>query len=395
MMNKAQWNEFLIYFKNRPIPFLIIEAVGRLGKVVKFPGIGYFINDPDIGKYILRDPEHFDSHNIGSVGYLISQVLGDFALINMDGIKHKEWKDRLRGLFTPKYIDEVFDASVKDYLADIKSSLQQGETVDLSKVSKVLASRMACGMVGANLKNDEDSLRLFEISSKFTSYAGLGKKKLNQQEIDEATVLAEAIGEYAKRSYNSEQRDNSVTQRLRDLDFSFEEVKGILTVILVAGTELITFAIPRIIALLIDSKQISDLKNNPELTQQTIDEGLRFITPSSVMLRAVSKDTVVHGYDFKAPNRALVINYNMLKSSTYFEHPRKFDITRKIDPRVKHSWFGGGPHFCLGFALAHKEIQSVLDIFREIEGHPIIIKRTFVKNKVFPGYKSLLIKIDR
>ncbi|MEM1312658.1 MAG: cytochrome P450 [Patescibacteria group bacterium] len=392
-MNKAQWNEFLIYFKNRPIPFLIIELVGRLGKVVKLPGIGYFINDPDIGKQVLNNPECFNSHDIGSVGCLITQVLGDFALINMDSIKHKEWKTKLRELFTPKFIQEVFDLSASSYLQEIKSYLHNGDVVDLAKVSKILASRMACGMIGANLENDQDSINLFEIVGKFTSYAGLGKKKLSDQEVDEAKLLAEQIAKYAKSSFNKKQRDGSVTQRLKDLGFTFEEVKGLLTVILVGGTELVSFAIPRIMALLVDSNQLSLLRKQPELITQTMDEGLRFVTPSSVVLRSVSKNAEIEGYKFESPNRALIVNYNMLKSKKYFDQPRKFDITRKIVPQVKHSWFGGGPHFCLGFALAHKEIRSVLEMFIELESDFKILKRTFEKNKVFPGYKSLQIQL--
>jgi hypothetical protein len=49
------------------------------------PPIGTFINDAEIAREVLTDTAHFDSHSPGSLGVLLTQALGSYALLNMDG----------------------------------------------------------------------------------------------------------------------------------------------------------------------------------------------------------------------------------------------------------------------------------------------------------------------
>jgi hypothetical protein len=97
-MDKAQWNELLVYALNRPLAFAVLKLAGHLGAIVRFPGVGHIVNDAAIARRVLTDSERFDSHSPGSLGVLVTQVLGPCALLNMDGPAHGELKRRLTGI---------------------------------------------------------------------------------------------------------------------------------------------------------------------------------------------------------------------------------------------------------------------------------------------------------
>ena len=88
-MDKAQWYEWLVYVLNRPVAYGLLEAARHLGDVVHIPRIGYVISEAEIAREVLTDEVHFNSHSPGSLGVLITQVLGPYALHNMDGPAHK------------------------------------------------------------------------------------------------------------------------------------------------------------------------------------------------------------------------------------------------------------------------------------------------------------------
>src|SRR5205085_1678765 len=112
----------------------------------------------------------------------------------------------------------------------------------------------------------------------------------------------------------SDYRENSVLARFRELGLTSAEARGVAAAILIAGTETVTNAVPRTVALLVDSGQQSALRAEPELVQSAIDEALRMVVPTPVMLRSVVTDVVVEAVSFEAGQRVVLLTYNLLKS---------------------------------------------------------------------------------
>jgi hypothetical protein len=165
-MNTARWHEFLVYCLNRPLAYAILELSRRLGDVVRIPRIGYIVNDAEVAREVLTDGAHFDSHSPGSLGVLITQVLGPCALLNMDGPEHKDLKRRLMEVFSP----------------------------------------------------------MFDLATEFTALAGLGKRRLGPRELMKAREIVARLAAHIRASYEDvEHRDRSLTQQMRARDFSFDE----------------------------------------------------------------------------------------------------------------------------------------------------------------------------
>ncbi|MGH7960218.1 MAG: cytochrome P450 [Candidatus Binatia bacterium] len=396
-VRKANWHEFLVYLLNRPLAYAILEVSRRLGEVVHIPRIGYVISDAEVARAVLTDSEHFDSHSAGSLGVLVTQALGPYALLNMDGADHKDLKRRLLEVFSTRYINKLMDSATADLTHALQKDLSAGRAVDLVTFMKHFASRMACELIGVNVaRENEQALYadMFTLATDFTALAGLGKRRLMARDLQRAQRIVEQLSTHIRGSYENDQvRDNSLTQQMRARGFTFDEVKGVVIIVMIGATELITYGMPRVFALLVDSGQIDALRARPALLDQAIDAGFRFVTPSNVILRAVAADCEILGYRFRQGERALIVFHNIMRQEKHFPHAGNFDIERPSDPRFHRLLFGAGPHMCLGTGLAIAEARKVLTTIMELAGDFEILRRRYNRGKTYPGYSSLLIRL--
>ena len=90
----------------------------------------------------------------------------------------------------------------------------------------------------------------------------------------------------------------------------------------------------------------------------TIEEVLRYESPSPVQARYVMADVELHGTTVPQGSTILLLNGSGNRDERAFEDPDRFDVRREIP---HHLAFGYGIHFCLGAALARIEGRVVLD----------------------------------
>ena len=88
------------------------------------------------------------------MGDLITQVMGPYALLNMDGPAHRDLRSRLQDLFTPAYVDALAGAVLAPLLRTLRSSLLAGEAVDLVRFTRLLTGKMTCHMLGVAVGAD-------------------------------------------------------------------------------------------------------------------------------------------------------------------------------------------------------------------------------------------------
>jgi cytochrome P450 len=397
--DKAQRREWLVYALNRPLAFAVLEIAGWLGAIVRVPRVGHVVSDAEIGRRVLTDTEHFDSHSPGSLGTLVTQVLGPFALLNMDGAEHHEVKRRLMEVFSPKYIAALLSAATGRLVTELHEHLRAGQTVDFVEFMTDFASVMACELIGVKVPSDRKRERavfaeMFALATEFTAFAGLGKQCLAGRELERARAVVERFAAHIRDSYESNQpREHSLTRKMRALGFTFDQVKGVIIIVMVGATELITYGMPRVLALLLDSGQMAKLRACPEMIEAAVDEGFRLVTPSNVVLRAVAKDCEIDGHRFQRGERVLVVFHNMMRQSARFPHAGRFDIERVPDPRYRRLLFGAGPHACLGVGLAVAEARQVLGALISLGGEIEIVRRRYNHGKTYPGYRSLRIRM--
>jgi len=99
------------------------------------------------------------------------------------------------------------------------------------------------------------------------------------------------------------------------------------------------------------AKLRADMSRVPDF----VEEALRYDSPVPGLARTVTRDTQVGGVDIPAGSIVMTRYAAANRDPAKFESPEKFDIDRKN--KTHHLAFGNGPHFCVGRALARRELN--------------------------------------
>jgi cytochrome P450 len=395
----AATHEMMVYLASHPFAFGFAEATRRMGDVVRVPGLGQIVNRPELAREILLDHDHFSKSGPGSFGVLITQVMGESALLNMEGEAHRHLRERLKDLFAPVYLDTIARDVLAAPVADLNERLSAGQTIDLVRFMQMLTGRTTFHMLGLPTPvegADEAYLDLFAMSRQLSESIGIATKRLTPSQVAAAKVPFERMTAAVAGAYERDDLPgSSVLARVKQLGLTADEARGVIGMLLVVGTETLTTAVPRAVALLVDSGQQRDLRREPKLMQPAIDEALRFVVPSPMMLRSVSAEVTISGRHFRAGERVMLFTYNLFKHPDLYPKPRQFDIHRNQPACARNIWFGAGPHFCLGFGLAQLEMRMVLaavmGLAREVE----VVRRAYGRGVFIPGYSRLDVRMSQ
>ncbi|EJL32255.1 cytochrome P450 [Brevibacillus sp. BC25] len=101
-----------------------------------------------------------------------------------------------------------------------------------------------------------------------------------------------------------------------------------------------------------------ELRENPQLVDQAIEEVLRFRPPAQVLMRKVQEDTDMFGSLMKKGEIVMAWLGSANRDENTFAQGDQFDIHRPNSN--KHLSFGKGCHLCLGAPLSRLEAKVML-----------------------------------
>ena len=394
---RARRHELWAGFVNRPASFLVLALARHLGAVAWLPGIGRVVNDADVARAILMDPGCFNSHDRGSFGFMITRLLGPRALINMDGPEHQGFKRSLLDIFSPRYVSAVIDQATAGLVLELKASLRAGQTVDFARFMQHYGGAVACALIGVcppEAKEKAAYEEIFSLATEIMALAGLQRQVLSPTAKARGDILCDQLATHIRASYeDGTAADLSVTQRLRAQGYAFEDVRGLVSVVLVGATELIIYGLPRMVSVMIDCGALPRLAAEPEAIDRAVYEAFRVVTPSNAILRAVVADCEVAGHRFRKGDRAIIAFCNIMRQPRYFAAPDVFDIDRVIPATLRRLPFGAGGHACLGVGLALTQTRHIFGVLMELGGKFDIVQRQYNRGKIYPGYTRLLIRL--
>lgn len=145
-----------------------------------------------------------------------------------------------------------------------------------------------------------------------------------------------------------------------------QELYGVVSLLIIAGHETTVNLIGNsVMALLEHPKQLTLLKEQPELIHTAIEEVLRYNDPVEFSTsRWAGEDLDFQGQSIRKGDLVIVILNSANHDPNQFKDPEIFDITRQ---KSRHLAFGKGIHACLGAPLARLEgeiaINSLLKRF--------------------------------
>lgn len=157
---------------------------------------------------------------------------------------------------------------------------------------------------------------------------------------------------------------------------TFEEAVSLVRATLIAGNDTTATAIGNLFYVITTKPGMAELLEecveDERKLNRFVEEHLRNEPPVRALSRAATKDTVVNGTMIPAGAHMLLVYGSGNDDETVFPDPRKFDMER---PNLgRHVAFGGGPHRCIGLALARMEVKvAAREIVRQLKNIKLAI----------------------
>jgi cytochrome P450 len=152
--------------------------------------------------------------------------------------------------------------------------------------------------------------------------------------------------------------------RIREEDeeaLSLEEVTSIIYSLTFAGHETTTNLIANgLRQLLLRREQWEELREDPSLLENAVEEMLRFDTSVVAWRRMTTRPVEVAGAEIPEGARLLLLLASANRDERQFEDPEAFDIHR--ENAGKHLAFSQGIHYCLGAPLARLEARIAFEL---------------------------------
>jgi cytochrome P450 len=346
---------------------------------------------------ISRDHKTFSSERRGifhwdDIGVPLD--LQRLQLISMDPPRH----DRLKALvikeFTPEAVGQ-HESALNQIISRVLDSVADKERFDLVvDVARPIPSRVIGSMLGTP---PEDDAKLVHWTNVFTAFED---PAIRENWKDTMGVVNEIV-EYTQNRIA--QHDDSAGGNLLSAMVNNEvegekltemEIATFFVLLMSAGNDSTRSVYSAImLEILRDPELREQLRQNPDLIEAAVEEGVRCFPAFAFMARAATKDTELHGKQIKENDRLLLWYIASNRDESVFPNPHKFDITRE-GLTDKHQGFGGrGRHFCLGANLARFElklwIQQTLERFPDLEldGDPTRVRALFLNQ-----YKSIPVR---
>ena len=170
-----------------------------------------------------------------------------------------------------------------------------------------------------------------------------------------------------------------------------EELLSFCRLLLIAGNETTTGLITASARIFHEEPDtLIQLKQNPQLAKNFVEEALRFYSPFSATVRRTTKDVEIAGQAIAAGELVIPLLASANRDERVFEAPDTFRLDRSPNP---HLGLGFGIHVCLGAHLARLEgkivVEQMAERYRGIE----LVNAQATTVGELGGPKSLVVRL--
>ncbi len=321
------------------------------------------------------------------------------VLLNADPPEHRRQRKavnrafrptRLRGMepmiedVTKNLLDKLVTKGESEFVADFAVGLPMTiiavalgvETDDLGTFKKWSDDLV---MPVGNPDPTTEKVRDYLISlSQFNEFFG------NLLELRREEAQEDIISDVANAEVNEEMLNEA-------------EMLSMLQQFLVAGNETTTKLLTNLMHhLAVEDGLEENLRKDPTLIDNFIEEGLRFEAPVGGLFRMAKEDTTVGETKLSEGDHIWLIFAAANRDPEVFPSPDEFSVNR--ENARDHLAFGHGEHFCIGATLARLEARIAVDqILSRIENIRLIEgKNNFEYEDTFVlrGLKELHVAFD-
>jgi len=238
----------------------------------------------------------------------------------------------------------------------IDKMIAQGSSADLvHQLAYPMASTVICEMLKVPYEDHEIFVSLTDTVLNRSSTA------------EEAVRAATDLMAYFDRLVTTRRQQGDLSDDILgrliaqevDSQISHVELVGLAALLLLSGYDTMAQMIGLgVLVLLLHPDQLAELRADPSLIPQTVEELMRYLSINhSGLPRAALEDVELGGQLIRAGEGILVMINAANRDQTVFDRPDEFDIHRRgLD---QHVAFGHGLHKCIGLTLARVELSTV------------------------------------
>ena len=316
---------------------------------------GWLITGYDLVRSVLADPRFSSRRELMRHHPLIDYgdievppaPPGEFLL--MDEPQHSRYRKPLVGKFTVRRM-RLLTERVEQVTAEHLDAMEKaGPSADLvTAFAKPIPAIIICELLGVPY---EDRGSFQDNIDKF-----LGGEVSDDELIAAYTATQQYLAELvtAKRANPTD----DVLSDLLDSDLTDEELKGMSLILLSAGFDTTANMLALgTFALLQNPAQLAALRADPALTDNAVEELLRYLTIAKTFMRTALEDVELGGQTIKAGTTVIMSLNTANRDPERFTDPHTLDIQRQDGG---HLAFSHGIHQCLGQQLARVEMRVAL-----------------------------------
>jgi cytochrome P450 len=293
-------------------------------------------------------------------------------IVNHDGVDHR----RLRGLvgraFTPRTIDMLrpFIRAKAEALADEIVAAGRAEFVDAFANRLPLA--VMCELLGVPAE-DYDTFSVW--TSDIGLIFGLATGGDTASRVERAVAgldryVDELIDEKASRPSDDLISDMVAIWR-SEATVTREELRNLLVTLVFGAHDNTRHQLSNAVVTFAEHPvQWMLLRGRPDLAERAVTETMRWRPSANTVFRRAVTDFEFHGMTITAGTFLTVAVQTAQRDPRAYPDGHTFDIT--VDRPAPLLQFGGGPHYCLGSALARVELVEALPILAQRFDPPVI-----------------------
>jgi len=381
----AAIHDLFVTSTRHPLGVALMRLARATSRTFYLPRLGYVVSDAAAARQILLDTTSFTKSGRGSAGSIWNQLLGGPSLTGMEGPSHQRLRSVVTSAMNRTYLRQLEEEVVHPLAEQLRERLSSGGAADLVVFAQDLSSRAAYHVIGVPDPGWEARARVFVLARELFRGIGATTTTLSEEHRSRAGAVVRQLADPI-RVNTASARAGGVLDCLRHADLADREVAGLVALLLLNGTGTLVAAFPRIAALLIDSGQLSRVQDDTRLATRAVDEGLRLVAPSAVILRAVAKDTPVGDTCFRAGRRVIVVVPPIAQRAS----GGNVDIGHEAARETNRIWFGAGPHYCLGAEVAQLELEVAVKALAQAGGIRVLSRR-YRSHDLLAGYSQLIV----
>lgn len=298
--------------------------------------------------------------------YVPAGPLFDFVnrmMLFSNGEVHSRRRGLFRRMFSAPVIEQLRPEARRaaDRLIDGWAGRRQVELAE--SFASPLATLIICKLLGVAVEDlPPNFLGLVASVMRFLSIGHFDKRDIPQIERDIVTLLSavEQLLEARRRAPRDDALTAFVVANNATGELSREEVVAQIVVLFLAATDTLRLSLTtQIVLLLSHPDQWEAVCRDESLRRPAVHECLRF-EPSVASYYRVPLEPIEIGGRWIAPNSLVMLSaQSALRDEAVYSAPDRFDIFRTDHPKG-HLAFSGGPHGCLGYALALLQLEEGL-----------------------------------